>query len=136
LGNGGGTGAAGKLHRSLRQAQGSLFVGSPRLSPRTPLPQDNNKGAEGYHWGLSPFFIFGVRGAEAPLFHGTARVRYSAFGSAASGSSHIVCDGASEQQVPRLRKIIRLADDLAALGMTKMKGAVESLPQGLKAAFF
>ena len=30
-----------------------------------------------------------------------------------------VCDGADRQQVPRLRKIIRLADDLSPLGMTR-----------------
>src|SRR5580693_9423749 len=33
-----------------------------------------------------------------------------------------VCGGVDRQQVPRLRKIIRLADDLSPLGMTRFYG--------------
>jgi hypothetical protein len=35
-----------------------------------------------------------------------------------------VCDGVGRQQVPRLRKIIRFADDLSPLGMTRFYGGL------------
>jgi hypothetical protein len=67
--------------------------------------------------GLKPVLIVALRGAEAPLFHGIAGIRGVALRGLVAGS----CGRfrwCRRQQVPRLRKIIRFADDLAALGMT------------------
>jgi len=76
-------------------------------------------GAEASSWSVT------LRGAEAPLFHGAAhgercaaRQRCCLRHDGRMARSCKVRGGASGQRVPRLRKIIRFADDLAALGMT------------------
>src|ERR1700691_2660981 len=52
------------------------------------------------------------------------RNRAGFFAKCAKNGPPSVCGGAGLQQVPRLRKVIRFADDLSPLGMTRFWGGV------------